>query len=433
MSDKLAPPRVIGTTAATLLNINGMIGAGIFALPALLYAGLGNFAPFAILLFAIPIACSAAIIAKLSTLFERSGGAQLHISTALGKFAGFQTGWFIICASSTGRAANFHVLVSYLAALFPIFDGAIARPITIVALIAFVTILTIAGTRRSIGGIWIGTFLKLAPLFLLCVLGIGTNGLPTAIKLPAFSGLESVALLIAYAFSGFGTSVVIAGETKDPRKTLFRSVFLGLAGVAIFYALVQWAYIAIGPETGATDKPLAAAAQKLLGDWGAVLISVAVVFSIGTNQLVGFVTFPRIIFGMSERKLLPSIFSHISNRFLTPDIAILAYAAIVITIAVSGSFATLAILLAAIEQVVFALTIISFIVLWKNNFRRLKDSVGPRWLMIIPIAAAMLVWMSLQVPVTAIFSTMAMIAMGTILYWLSNKTNSRRPLDFRQI
>ena len=67
---------------------------------------------------------------------------------------------------------------------------------------------------------------------------------------------------MAYAFSGFATAAGSAGETKDPRKTIYRSVIAGLVAVAVFYAFVQWAYIAIGPEAAETDAPLAAAAQK---------------------------------------------------------------------------------------------------------------------------------------------------------------------------
>ena len=419
MTEKLVPPRAVGIAGATLLNLNGMIGAGIFALPALLYAGVGSFAPIAILMFAIPTICLALIPAKLSTLFERSGGAQLHVETAMGKYAGYQVGWFVICASSTGRAANFHVLVAYLAALFPVFDGPIARPFTILGLIAFIATLTVIGTKRSIGGVWIGSFLKLAPLVLLCALGIGMNGFPYNIELPSFSGLESIALLIAYAFSGFGTAITLAGETKEPRTTLFRSVVLALGGVAIFYAAVQWAYIAIGPEVGTGETPLAAAAQQALGYWGGVMISVAAVFSIATNQLSGFVAFPRVLFGMAERNLLPKFFSHVSRRFLTPDFAIVSYAAFVAAIAVSGTFASLAVLLVAVEQVIFALVLISMFILWRKNFRGLKDSMGWQWLGILPVAVALVGWMSAQIPATALVSTMVMIGIGTVLYSLS--------------
>lgn len=432
MSSHVKPPRVVGIFSASLLNLNGMIGAGIFALPALLYVGLGNYAPFAILLFAIPLVCVAAIIAKLSTLFERSGGAQLYVETALGKYAGFQVGWFAICGSSTGRAANFHVLVSYLAALFPFFEGPIARPVTIASLIFLMTVLSVIGTKKSVVGVWIGTFMKLAPLVLLCALGIGMNGIPKDTELPSFSELESVALLIAYAFSGFATAANSAGETKNPRTSIFRSIFLALAGVAIFYALVQWAYIVIAPEVGAGDTPLAAAGGKLLGNWGAVMISVAAIFSIATNQLTGFIVFPRILFGMSKRNLLPRFFSHVSSRFLTPDYAIMSFGLFVMAIALSGSFATLAILLVAVEQIVFTLVLISFTLFWRSNFRGLRDATGPRWLLVLPVAVAMVAWMSMQIPASASYSTALMIVIGTLLYFAARNRVSRQSPEAQQ-
>ena len=130
-----------------LININAAIGAGIFALPALLYAGAGHFAPIAIIGFACAYACLAGVFAKLSTMFEQSGGPQLYAEHVFGRFTGFQIGWFVVCANFAGRAANFHVLVSYLAALFPVFGGEVARPVTVVSLIALATLASVVGTK----------------------------------------------------------------------------------------------------------------------------------------------------------------------------------------------------------------------------------------------------------------------------------------------
>ncbi len=423
MTQTHMPPRVVGTFGASLLNINGMIGAGIFALPALLYAGVGNFSPFAILLFAIPITCLGLIIGKLSTVFEESGGVQLYVESTLGKFGGFQVGWFVICASGTGRAANFHVFVSYLAALFPVFDGPIARPVTIVCAIALVTALTVAGTKRSINGLWVGTVLKLAPLFLIVLFGFGMNGVPTDITLPTFTGLESVALLIAYAFSGFATANIASGEVKNPSSSIFRSILYSLAGVAVIYAAIQWAYIAIGPETaaGPDDVPLANAAQVLFGGWGAVMISTAAVISIAVNQLSGFIAYPRVFFAMGERGLLPRFFAHVSPRFLTPDYAIISYGLFVAALAVSGAFAALATLLVAIEQVIFILLLIAFVILWRRNFRGIAEASGPFWLAIFAVSCALVAWMCLQLPISAVFPTAGMVAIGAVLYVLANR------------
>jgi len=433
MTEKLVPPRVVGILGASLLNINGMIGAGIFALPALLYVGVGNFAPLAILLFAIPTACLALVVAKMSTLFDESGGMQLYIETALGKFTGFEVGWFVFCSSIVGRAASLHVLVSYLAALFPIFEGPIARPFTIIGTIVFITVLTVVGTRRAVAGIWVGTVLKLTPLILLVFFGLGMNGIPTDIELPVVSGLESVALIIAYAFSGFATSAIAAGETKNPKSTIFRSIVFALAGTAIAYAAIQWAYIAIGPEVTtagtADDAPLATAAQKMFGEWAAAIISVAAVFSIATNQLAGFIVYPRLLFGMAERGQLPRFLAHISERFLTPDNAILLFGLVMTVIAASGSFTLLASLLVAIEQVVFALLLLGFVVLWKRNFRGMKDKTGLIWLAIFSIATALVVWLSLQLSLSAVIPTLAMIAIGAAFFALAHSPLWSSALD----
>ncbi|KEO85487.1 hypothetical protein EH30_13270 [Erythrobacter sp. JL475] len=77
MTETNKPPRVVGPLGATLMSINGMIGAGIFALPALLYAEVGNFAPWMFLIFGLLFSASIFISARLSNMFRASGGPQL--------------------------------------------------------------------------------------------------------------------------------------------------------------------------------------------------------------------------------------------------------------------------------------------------------------------------------------------------------------------
>ncbi|MBT8389579.1 MAG: APC family permease, partial [Altererythrobacter sp.] len=279
------PPRAIGLGGAVLININAAIGAGIFALPALLYAGAGNFAPLAIIGFAFAYACLAGVFAKLSTMFEQSGGPQLYAEHVFGRFVGFQVGWFVVCANFAGRAANFHVLVSYLAALFPVFGGEIARPLTVVGLIALTTLASVIGTRRAIGAMWVGTALKLVPILLLAGYGLIANGLPATVSLPDFGEVESVILLIAYAFSGVGVAMISAGETKAPTTTIYHSIFLSLGFVTLLYVLIQLAYSATVIEQADPDVPLAAMGEALFGQTGVTMISFAAIFSIATNQL----------------------------------------------------------------------------------------------------------------------------------------------------
>nr|WP_298931281.1 APC family permease [uncultured Erythrobacter sp.] len=415
------PPRVVGMGGAVLNSLNGVVGSGIFALPALLFAAAGTFSPIAILIFACLYASVLAIVAKLSTVFRQSGGGQLYAQHAFGPAAGFLVGWFSICVNMAGAAANFHVLVSYLAAIFPFFDDTIVRLTTIAALVATFTLISIAGTARAIGAIAVGTFLKLTPILLLIVIGFFQNGIPTKVSLPQFSEFESIALLLAFAFSGCDVAVYAAGEAKEPRKTMMRAMFANLIGVAIFYAFVQWAYIAVAPDPSMVDAPLAAMGEKLLGPSGAFMVSLAAIFSIATFQLNVFVLVPRIAYGMARRGLLPQIFAYVSERFQTPIAAIGGYGAVIAALALSGTFELLAVLVVSVEQLGFLAIIGALIKMWKRNDAGLRASMDARWAIIIPVAIGYIGWLMSQLSPVSVLYMIAMVASGLALYALSKR------------
>lgn len=415
------PPRAIGLAGAVVINLNAVVGSGIFALPALLFAAAGTFSPYALLLFACLYGCVMAVVAKLSTIFRQSGGAQLYAQHAFGPVVGFQAGWLALVTNMIGASANFHVFVSYLAALFPVFEAPEARLAAIAALIALFTAISISGTTRSVGAIKLGTVLKLAPLLLLCALGLAQNGFPTEVSLPVFSEFEAIALLLAFAFSGADVAVVAAGETQEPRRTLMRAIFLNLAGTALFYALIMWAYIAIAPDPANVDTPLAAAAAKVLGPAGTLMISVAAIFSVATFQLNVFVAMPRIAYGMARRGLLPHPLAYVSPRFKTPIAAIGAYGTLVAILSLSGSFAALATLMVSVEQILFASSIAALIVMWRRNDAGLRESMGARWIAIIAVAIGFVVWLFSQVPLDTLLPTLAFVGVGFGLYLVSRR------------
>jgi len=417
------PPRVIGLAGAVLLNLNGVVGAGIFALPALLYAGAGSLAPLAILAFALLTAATLAIVARLSTLFDQSGGPQLYVEHAFGRFAGFEAGWCMLGANLSARAANFHVIVSYLAAIFPVFDDPAIRMATILALIAMFALLAISGTRRSIGALWIGTAFKLAPIMLLCLMGLAANGLPTQFVPPQFSQVEATALLLAYAFSGGAVASISAGETRNPHRTIYWSMFINLAIIALLYALVQLAYVAIAPEAANADRPLAAAGEAVFGPWGGILIGIAAIFSIGTGQLTYFVAMPRILYAMGRRGLLPERFTSISSRFDTPWFAITSYATVVAGLAITGTFQSLATLMVAAESLVGLAVIAAFIAMWRRNAGGVASELGVKWGLVSVVATVFTLWLLAQVPLSAALPTLAILVAGGLAFRLARRTD----------
>lgn len=426
MNTGVKPPRVVGMVGALIVGFNGVVGSGIFALPALLFVVAGTFSPFAILIFACLYGTIVAVAAKLSTVFRQSGGHQLYAEHAFGPAVGFQIGWFALVANMSGAAANFHVLVSYLAAIFPVFDAPAVRLATILTLILFFTAVSISGTARSIKVLAVGTFLKLVPLIVLCLFGLSQNGVPTDVTLPTFSEFESIALLLAFAFSGCDIAVAAAGEIKNPRKMLFRTMFANLALVAIFYALIQLAYVAVAPDPGVTERPIAAMGAELFGPSGSLVVSVAVIFSIATLLLNVFVAIPRIAYGMARRGMLPHVFSYVSPRFETPAAAIVGYGAIIAALSLSGGFTMLAVLLVSVEQLVNVTIIAALLVMWKRREADLRRTMGVGWAFVILTAIGYTTWLLSQLSLDDALNTGVIVLIGLVLYALSRRAGVKQ-------
>lgn len=425
MATQPTPPRAIGLGGAVLINLNAVIGSGIFALPALILAGVGTIAPLVVLAFAALVLPVMLVLGKLSTGFDQSGGPQLYVESAFGPLAGFLAGWGLLGQNLAARAANFLVLVAYLAALFPVFDEPTARALTVAGLIACFTTLSLVGTRASVGGLWLGTLFKLGPILLVCVAGLWTNGVPTSVHLPVFSDVEAIALLLAYAYSGGHLVTVAAGEVADARRTVFRAIVLNLMVIALFYAFVVWAYIAIDPQNVNAERPLASAGQAVLGTFGVAAISVAAIFSTGTNQLSYFVSMPRVLFGMAERGLLPAALAKVSPRFLTPANAILAYAALVMVLALSGTFATLATFMVALEALVLLAAVLALPVLWRRGQFTITGWRAAMWGAMIAAAVVFELWMEAQAPASAVLPTFGVLLAGSLVYLVARRRGAQ--------
>lgn len=422
MSAPVKPPRVVGPVGATLMSINGMIGAGIFALPALLYAEVGTFAPWMFLIFGLLFSTGVLIAARLSNMFRESGGPQLWAQAAFGPFVGFQVGWVCVLAMAAGRAATLYVLVAYLAVIFPVFDQPLYRMIAIAFLLAALTAITISGMKNSVGGLVLGTLLKLTPLLILCVFAFASGGVANDYVLPQFGAFESVALLVYFAFSGAASSAYSAGELKNPRRDLPITMLGSLALIIMLYMIIQWAYQAAGaPQSQGDATPLAAAGAAVIGDYGALIISIAAIFSIATNSLAFFIAGPRVVYAMAEHGVLPATINHVSPRFQTPDRAILLFSLVVAIMLASGAFTFLATVTSLGANVALLVVYWAFIRLMKRKTDRHDGALALFWWPVIAIAAFFSLFTIIQAPASAFGLLGVLLVVGTGLYFAARR------------
>jgi amino acid transporter len=413
---------VVGLAGASLQPVNGMVGSGIFATPALIYAGVGGFAPWMFVAVGALFFPVAWVFAQLARRFDQSGGPQLYVQAAFGPFLGFQAGWTRYASSAAAAAGNLHVMVSYLAALFPGLEGPVARPVTVLAILWTIMLVNVSGMRRAVGALAGVSAFKFLPILVLIVAGFVLSPPEFRFALPEFSAAESVVLLVFYTFMGFEGLVMSAGEVKSPRRTIPKVLLVSIAGTALLYMLVVWAYIGVDPAGAAGDAmPLASMAATLAGPWAATAIAATAAMSICANTLETGINTSRLSYAMAVNGLLPRVLAHVSPRFRTPDASILLLGTVSSLFALSGAFAFLAVASTVSRIVMYLLCAAAL-----PTLRRREVSRGEsRWNVLdfaMPLLAIVAcLWVARQAE-TAAFGVLALIiAAGALLYLIARR------------
>jgi len=409
--EEKALKRDIGFFGSAFLSFNGVVGAGIFALPAVLYSQFGEFSPWLFPLFGLLVLVVAVPFGRVAAHHPLSGGPVVY-AAVFGRAASFQAGWIYYVARATALAANANVLIIYLATLWsPLAEG-LARAATIVAVVAAVTLVNVFGVKRAVGVLNALTLLKAAPLLLVAVLGLivagGSIAAPAA--LPPLGELEAAALLIFYAFVGFENSVVPAGETTDPQRTIPRALIATIVVTALLYFLVQLSFVAVMERGEGGDAPMVSFGIALLGPAGGLLLTGAAVFSLLGNISGGMTGTTRTTYALGRDGLMPAWFAKISERFATPANSILFMGGLIAVLALTGSFVWLAVISTLARMIVYSISLASLPK--KERGRPLM------WLMIVA-GLSVCVYAAVQTPWASWRTLLILIAAGSVLYFFA--------------
>jgi amino acid transporter len=320
--------------------INGVIGAGIFALPSRVFELAGPYSVFAFLLCAFCISTLVLCFAEVASRFDGTGGPYLYSATAFGPVAGFLTGWLVFVARITSFSANCSLLPAYLSRFIPQIEGGWGRLLVLTVVVALLAAMNVAGVKVAANASNALAVGKLAPLAIFVVVGLFAidPGRFTGAPLPEYRPFSQAVLLLVYAFTGFEMSTIPAGEARRPARDLPAALLMGLAVVVVFYVLIQVVAIGTLPDLAGRQRPLSDAAQRFMGTGGALLMTVGIVISLAGNLNILALSASRILFAAAEHGQLPGPLAVIHPRFRTPVIAVLATAAILLALTLSGRF-----------------------------------------------------------------------------------------------
>ncbi len=413
--------RALGRFDLTAAVINAVIGSAIFGLPAVLAATTGSRSPLAVLAAALGIGLIALCFAEVGSRFREHGGVYLYTRAAFGPLIGYEVGWLLIWTRALSFAANLNLFVLYLGELWPLVSDGAPRALVMVALTATVVVINIIGVRSAARTIDFFTIAKLAPLALLIVLGLPRIDADTiAGQSVADPDWTQAILIMMFAFGGFESALLPAGEMQNPKRDIAFALLVGLAIITAVYALVQVVVIGIVEQAASTRAPLAIALGVLLGPPGLVLASIAAMVSVYGWTTGATLAQPRVIHAMAERAELPRMLSYVHPRFRTPATAILMFAILGLALALAGSFATNATFAAIVRLVYYGLCCAALVVLRRGGGETpgFRVPAGP---VVVVLAIGFCLWLLTTRSFEQLWILAALIVAGLPFYYFRRK------------
>lgn len=392
--------RALGAWGAAAFVITNMVGTGIFTLPAFVRSITGNgIASLAVWALGAGLALSGALCyAELATRMPHAGGEYYYLTRIYGRLWGFLSGWIsFLVGFSAAIAASSLGAVDYASRVIPIGKSPMFAAILIVALTLFHT----TGVRPSgrlqtiIALSVIGAIL----VFFFAGVGTGRGDWSGVTQGSAPTGVWWVALiLVTFAYSGWNAAAYLAGEVKEPRRTLPRALIGGTLAVGFVYLLLNVLFLYAMPADSWKPNPEIAigtlAAERLFGASGAKIVSgiiaLAIIGSVSSMIAAG----PRVYYAMARDGLAHSIFGRLHSRTGAPVIALVLQAVVAMILALTGQFDALVTYAGSALSLFAALAVASLYVVRrgetaesKNIFRAPGYPVTPAIYLILTVVA----------------------------------------------
>jgi APA family basic amino acid/polyamine antiporter len=279
----------LGLPATIALVVGGIVGTGIFSIPA-------EIAPFgwlslpAFAVVAIGSFLLALCFADLARRTRTSGGPYVYAREAFGDFAGFLGAWTYWIQGWTGHATIAAAGAGYLQLLTGAGAGKLSTLLLALAVLWVPVVLNLTGTR-PVGAVAVATtVLKISALVVIAVVCLtafhsGNVGGVHRHGGNALAALPSACAALLFAFLGMEGATVVGERVRNPRRTVPIAVVGGVAVVAVLYVV---ATIAVQGALGqgalaGSSAPFADAVTAVVGGtWpGRAVAAVAVISALG--------------------------------------------------------------------------------------------------------------------------------------------------------
>jgi APA family basic amino acid/polyamine antiporter len=434
----------VSTITATAIVVADMVGVGVFTSLGFQVKDIAS--GFSLILLwvvgGVVALCGAAAYSELAGMFPRSSGEYNFLARTYHPAVGFLAGWL---SATVGFSAPIALAAmafgEYAKAVWP---GVPALWLGVAATWA-ITLVHLAGVHSGsvFHNVW--TVLKLALILAFLVAG-ATYADPQPLSFaPSMSDIGYVTgapfaislVFVMYSYSGWNAATYIAGEIRDPQRSLPRALITGTLAVLVLYVGLNWVFLRVTPIdqlAGQLDVAVVAG-RRIFGDTGGAvvggLICLGLVSSISAMTWIG----PRVTMTMGEDIPMLRLFARTSKSGV-PVAAILFQLAVVNLMLLSNSFE------AVLDFIQFSLTACSFLAVAGVIWLRLSRPELPRpyraWgypvtpVVFLAVTGFMMYYLVTNRPLQSL-AGFAMMLAGLAIYGVSQLMSSSSPSPVQTI
>lgn len=470
MSDQHQFQRSLGLLDATMIVAGSMIGSGIFIVSADMsrWVGSSGWLMFLWILSGVITLIAALCYGELAGMMPKAGGQFVYIQRAYGNFTSFLYGWTVFTVIQTGVIAAVAVAFAKFTAVFiPWFspDNKLidaggftisAAQFLAIALIVFLTWSNSRGIRNGKIIQTVFTSAKLLSLLMLIVLGLyiglstdtfsqNMKGAWDAVQLTKMDGvwveehISGIALILAlgtamigslFSSDAWNNVTFIAGEIKDPKKNIPRSLLLGTGIVTILYCLANVSYLALLPLKGSadasdvigqgiqfagggTDRVGTAAASMIFGDVAVYIMAALIMISTFGCNNGAILSGPRLYYAMAKEGLFFKRAGEL-NKNDVPGFGLWVQCLWASLLCLSGTYGDLLNYVTFASLLFYTVTIAGIFILRKKE----PDAERPYKTVLYPFLPALYIILALTICSILMITSLSTVGMGLLIVLL---------------
>lgn len=382
--------RELGLVSTMAVVIGESIALGIFLTPATMAKSLGS--PLLLCLvwlgMALMAMCGALCYSELAIRFPESGGEYVYLRAGYGERVAFFYGWMSTIVMYPGVAAALAFGASaYVSQLLPIHPG--GKLVVPALLLCLFGLVNLVGTRFSGVVMSFVNVLKLMILFGLVAWAVlsghahAANLIPLTVRRPGADALmpaiAGAAVSAFFSFGGWWEASKIAGEVRNPKRTLPLAFVGGVILVTAVYLMISAVFLAVLP-IGSIESNTAFVAQfggVLFGVAGTRVLSACVLVCVCGGIAALAMAAPRVSYAMAQGGSFFPVFGKLHPRFGTPANAILLQTGLALAVLFLGAFDRI------LAYIIFSAVL--FLALAASTLFRMPVPVRGWWYPVAPV------------------------------------------------